>query len=93
MARTPLTMTNFSPNVPNMSQEHELVDQDMEFTQLLKQKLSNLNSQSKSIDKSAPKSVAKSNPKSPLRVSNVHKLNNTPKVKDHKHKKTEQKHK
>ena len=25
MARTPLTMTNFSPNVANISQEHELV--------------------------------------------------------------------
>jgi len=84
MARTPLTMTDFSPNVANHSQEHELAQQDMEFTQLLKHKLNNLSSQNKSIDKSAPKSIPKSNPKSPLRVSNMHRLNNTPKLKQKK---------
>lgn len=87
MTRTPLTMTNMSHSELNMSQKHEFAEEGMEFTQLLKHKLNKLNSQSKSIDKSAPKSIAKSNPKSPLRVSNVHRLNNTPKLKDHKQKK------
>ena len=59
----------------------------MEFSQLLKHKFSNINSQNKENDMSVQRSMAKSNPKSPIKVSNVHRLNNTPKIKEKKGKK------
>jgi hypothetical protein len=78
MARTPLTIAHFTPSINSASQE-AAITADIEFSQLLQQKLSSIHSQQAIWQE---KGVSKSNPKSPIKLTNKHRLNNTPKIKE-----------
>ena len=81
--QTPISIANFSANSFSIYEDSKGSADDMEFSRVLQQKLSNIKSDN---SKSFEKSVGKSTSKSPLRMTNVHRLNNTPKINENRSK-------